>query len=215
MLDDIVEPDGPGPSIFRLRGRALRGRVKSIRNERPIAKRLVDHSQLRQTQRHFLTQVDRYAGSLSMGQSAPDEPVAFMIGAEGYGKRSRLAYTERQGSGRAQNCSRSDSVASMPRPASRFPGTRIQVGKAKPGSKDFHWERSIVDVGFSGEYRTSLEAEKGSYRSKLRRWLEPTQNTHSPREEKSVREVIRLKKSSGSEGSRTLKHLGKTCPLPW
>ena len=72
---------------------------------------------------------------------------------------------------------------------------QIQIGKAKPGSKDFHWELPIMML--LDDYRTSLEAGKGSYQIKVAAGgYEPTQTRVFRGEEKSVREVIRLKKEA-------------------
>jgi hypothetical protein len=77
------------------------------------------------------------------------------------------------------------------KPVPRF---GIQIGSANKGNQEFRWKASTFGI-LEGEYQTSLAAEDGPYQFKvLADGYEPAQTRVLRGEEKSVREVIRLKK---------------------
>jgi 5-hydroxyisourate hydrolase-like protein (transthyretin family) len=76
------------------------------------------------------------------------------------------------------------------KPVPRF---GIQIGKANKGNQEFRWEVPTIGT-FEGEYHTSLAGEDGPYQFKvIADGYEPAQTRVFRGEEKSVREVIRLK----------------------
>ena len=190
-----AEPGAP-PVEFRLApGRMLRGRVVDPEGKPIAGAHLIIPSYGKHKGVFFRKWTD--AQGRFEWDSAPDEPVAFSIGAEGYvwtdpfpltaGDKEAVIVLKPEV---AVHLRVVDAETGKPIPQFAF-----QIGTAKPGTQDFRWGQTMQG-GFDGTYRTSLEAGQGRYQIKVfAGGYKPARTPHLRGDEKTVREVIRLEKS--------------------
>jgi hypothetical protein len=189
-----AEPGAPPIEIRLAPSRGLRGRVVDTHGK-PIAGAGIMSKSIGKDKEIFLRLWTDAQGRF-VWDGAPDETVGMMISAEGY-----------------------DSIESMPLAAtvqemvivlkpvldvhlrvvdagSGMPVPRfgVLIGKANGVNQEFRWEEPMIGAG-EGEYDTRLAADDGPYQFKvIADGYEPAQTRVMRGEEKSVREVISLKK---------------------
>ena len=162
-----AEPDVP-PFEFRLApGRTLRGRVVNPQGK-PIAGASL-----------IIPSIGKHKGILfrkwtdAQGRfewdSAPDDAVEYMIGAEGFIPTDPISLTA---SDKEAVIVLKPTVdirlrvvdAETGKPIPRF---AFQIGTAKPGTQDFRWKQPTQAGLFDGTHRIVLEAEQGPYQVKV------------------------------------------------
>jgi hypothetical protein len=192
----VADPDNPTIEFRLPPGKRLRGRVVDPRGN-PIAAAQIfipvtsPHKGIsfnKRTDAHGRFEWD----------SAPAEPVMFVIGAKGYLSANPIRLTA------------SDKVAVITlRPAvdvrlevvdaetaQPIPEFRVAIGTPVPGTKDIRWGRPIGATS-QRSYREALDAETGPYQFKI------TADGYAPAQivvpggRMILREIIKLKKVPG------------------